>query len=71
MGQAEGDLVKAYDVASYRRGWSASERASEGALERADMRNEPNEWYDGYMDFAAVRPKYHSRDHDPATCKEH
>jgi hypothetical protein len=50
----------------YRRGWKASERAalsmSEGpsALERADSRGEHGAWYDGYMDDATGRPKYHS-----------
>ena len=44
---------------AYRRGWAASARASEGALERADDRNEPPAWYDGYLDYAAGRDRYH------------
>jgi hypothetical protein len=43
----------------YARGWNASERGSEGALERMDFR-EPNNtaWYDGYHDSAAGRDKF-------------
>ena len=43
---------------AYRRGWNSAERGSEGALDRADLRNEPDAWYDGYADSAAGRPKY-------------
>lgn len=52
----------------YRRGWAASERASDftgygpSPLERADGRNEPGEWYQGYHDYGSDRPKYHSLD---------
>lgn len=45
-------------TAAYRRGWDAAERGAEGALGRADFRNEPDAWYDGYVDSAAGRPKY-------------
>ncbi len=45
-------------TAAYLRGWNAAERGSEGALDRADMRNEPDAWYDGYADSAAGRAKY-------------
>ena len=44
---------------AYRRGWSASARGSEGALERADHRGEVDAWYDGYLDHAAGRERYH------------
>lgn len=49
----------AYRV-DYRRGWRASAALRDGALERADIRNEPSAWYDGYFDYAASRPRYHS-----------
>lgn len=42
----------------YNRGWLAS-RSPNGALERADDRNEPGSWYDGYYDYAAGREKWH------------
>lgn len=42
----------------YLSGWNASERGSEGALERADDRNVSHAWYDGYHDNAAGRPKF-------------
>jgi hypothetical protein len=50
----------------YNRGWRTSERAAywsgEGnsPLERGDLRGEPGSWYDGYMDHAVDRPKWHS-----------
>lgn len=52
-----------YDRKSYARGWAASVRSSDGALDRADARREPSEWYDGYLDFAADRPKGFSITH--------
>jgi len=60
--QVEAPPAPAYDSASYRRGWAASERAGDGALDRADGRGEKDEWYDGYMDHAVGRPKYFHRD---------
>ena len=49
----------------YNNGWRASERylLSDSyqvltPLERADQRNVPNAWYDGYHDHAADRPKW-------------
>lgn len=42
----------------YRAGWAASERMSEGALDRADSRNVSHAWYDGYHDHAAGRDKW-------------
>jgi hypothetical protein len=49
----------------YNRGWRASQNWSgsdPAPLERADMKGEPGAWYDGYMDYAVDRPKFHSRD---------
>lgn len=50
----------------YNRGWRASQggqhSATSSPLERADGRNEPKAWYDGYLDYASDRPKFHSRD---------
>jgi hypothetical protein len=51
----------------YRLGWAASERGTEGALDRADGRNVSHAWYDGYMDSACGREKWHLMhcpDHD-------
>ncbi len=52
---------------AYERGWRASARYAMSSsyqvfspLERADMRGEPAAWYDGYLDMAAGRPKWHS-----------
>jgi hypothetical protein len=68
------------DRGHYQRGWRASERASEwdgegqSALEKADWKNEPRQWYDGYHDYAADRPKFHALecptdgDHDQPGC---
>jgi hypothetical protein len=44
--------------ADYNRGWRTSRNAGEHSLENADARNEPNSWYDGYLDYAAGRPKW-------------
>jgi hypothetical protein len=53
------------DLAAYRkhynRGWRSSQGTADGALDRADSRNEPDAWYDGYLDYAAGRQKYHSQ----------
>lgn len=48
----------------YNRGWSAGRRGS--GLERADSNNEPNSWYDGYMDAATSRPKWSLMHHESA-----
>lgn len=40
-----------------------------GALDRADQRGEPEAWYDGYLDAAAGREKWHLRDCDG--CPDH
>lgn len=42
----------------YVNGWNASERGSDGALDRADGRNVSHAWYDGYQDSAVGRPKW-------------
>jgi hypothetical protein len=58
----------------YNRGWKASQGGgANSALDRADFRHEPDAWYDGYHDYAADRPKFHSRDcsgsdHDAPGC---
>lgn len=44
----------------YQRGWTASCRAANSTLDRADSRGEPRAWYDGYLDRAAGRPKWHT-----------
>jgi hypothetical protein len=44
---------------AYLRGWRASARVADGALDRADRRGEPDAWYDGYHDEAAGREKWH------------
>jgi hypothetical protein len=53
----------------YRRGWDAYENEdpdaddSEGnATQRADARNEPSAWYDGYGDALAGWRKYAARE---------
>lgn len=55
------DQFKEYNQ-HYSRGWGASARMSSTALERADRKGEPNSWYDGYLDHAADREKFHTRD---------
>ncbi len=44
----------------YVNGWRASARDEGGSLDRADQRNAPHAWYDGYMDRAVNREKYHT-----------
>lgn len=46
----------------YMGGWRASERCTEGALERADQRGVSDAWYDGYHDVAAGRPRWTYRE---------
>ena len=45
------------DTRAYRAGWAAAARGTDGALERADARGAAQAWYDGYLDYAARRPK--------------
>ena len=65
----------------YSRGYAASGRrptqielnGGPSQLERADDRGEPSAWYDGYMDYATDRPKFHSlecptTEHDQPGC---
>jgi hypothetical protein len=56
-----------YDRKSYDRGWRASQRYGrreyEGMaspMENADIRGEPDAWYDGYLDHATDRAKWHT-----------
>ena len=51
--QANADYRKAYN-----RGWASGQRGI-GGLDRADDRGEPEAWYDGYLDAAAGREKWH------------
>ena len=57
----------------YNRGWASQKREASGngncfntALDRADARNEKDAWYDGYMDRATSREKWHM-----LFCKNH
>jgi hypothetical protein len=50
----------------YTRGWRASQRGARGTLDRADERGEPPAWYDGYLDYASGREKWHL-----PLCREH
>ena len=51
-----------YNTAAYNRGWRTSYSGLSGsALDRADARHEPEEWYDGYFDAGAGRTKWHLR----------
>ena len=58
-------------AAAYRKGWAASARGS--ALDEAEDRYvarygraEHDAWLDGWLDYAAGRPKWHLRD-----CPDH
>ena len=56
-----------YDHKAYTRGWIASARPDASTpLDAADRRGEPDEWYDGYLDMAAGREKWHR-----PLCKHH
>jgi hypothetical protein len=67
--------------AHYDRGYSASEnhasyRGEYSPLEEADLRGEPDSWYQGYMDHATDRPYGHAiecpaHDHDAPGCTLH
>lgn len=43
---------------AYNRGWNYSLHGT-GGLDHGDSRNEPDAWYDGYLDMAAGRHKWH------------
>lgn len=43
----------------YNRGWKSGTSGASGALDRADARREPEAWYDGYLDAATGREKWH------------
>jgi hypothetical protein len=47
-----------YDKA-YNRGWRYSQRET-ATLDHGDANNEPDAWYDGYLDMAVGRPKWSS-----------
>lgn len=42
-----------FDREAYTRGWNAS------SLEAGDSRREPDEWYQGFLDRANIREKWH------------
>lgn len=46
----------------YTRGWNYSETSPSPTLETGDRNNYPEAWYDGYLDSAAGRPKWHLRE---------
>ena len=50
-----------YDRDAYSRGYKSSvnQTGAGFALEAADGRGEPNEWYDGYSDAATCLEKWH------------
>lgn len=52
----------------YQRGWAAGGRGS--GLDSADARQEPDAWYDGYMDAATDRPKWTLMHHENAEAAE-
>jgi hypothetical protein len=57
----------------YLNGWRVSERCAEGSLDRADARNVSHAWYDGYLDHATGREKWHIPNcptHDTGTCTD-
>lgn len=64
---------------AYRNGWRASERTGgatgrdgRSPMERADDRDAPAEWYQGYLDHAAGREYGHTLtcpDHDSGACQ--
>src|SRR5262249_50824914 len=45
----------------YNNGWRASQRCTEGALDRADDRDVSHAWYDGYEDYAIGNAKWTKR----------
>ena len=44
---------------AYNRGWRYSHRDT-ASLEHGDFNGEPNAWYDGYLDYATAREKWHT-----------
>jgi hypothetical protein len=43
----------------YERGWRYSSTSPNATLEHGDRMNAPDAWYDGYLDAAAGREKWH------------
>lgn len=44
----------------YNRGWRYSSTSLDPTLDHGDARGEPDAWYDGYLDAAAGREKWHT-----------
>ena len=44
---------------AYERGWRYSHRDS-ATIEHGDRTEQPDAWYDGYLDYACGREKWHS-----------
>ena len=60
--------------AAYEHGWRYSARPT-ATLDHGDARGEPQPWYDGYLDRAASRDKWHilncpNHGTSPGTCEE-
>jgi len=53
-GVIPGDYRKAYE-----RGWAYSYQSQHPTLDHGDARHEPDAWYDGYLDLACGREKWH------------
>jgi hypothetical protein len=49
-----------YDMYKYNAGQRSAISGADGCLERADARGEVAAWYDGYMDAATGREKWHT-----------
>lgn len=43
---------------NYNRGWRYSQRPT-ATLDHGDANGEPDSWYDGYLDYATGREKWH------------
>ena len=53
----------------YARGWRYSSRET-ATLDRGDSIGAPEAWYDGYLDYATGREKWHYADCD-GSCGRH
>lgn len=51
--------MAAYNRRAYANGYRVGMKPGLNSLESADDRNAPEEWYDGYYDAAAGRPRGH------------
>lgn len=62
--------TSAYDSDAYLRGWAASDEEQAAlispmespAMDAADDREEPREWFEGFSDHAEGNPQFHFRD---------